>query len=50
MLYPSRLNEERCAAVYDRAVGKLEVIASPKLSQCRAELAAILDDLEIAIR
>ncbi len=50
ILYPSRLNEERCVALYDRAVAKLKVIASPRLLDCRAELAAILDDLEIAIR
>ncbi len=49
VLYPSRLNEERCMALYDRAIGKLKVIASPRLSHCRAELAVILDDLEIAI-
>lgn len=50
VLYPSRLNEERCVALYDRAVAKLEVVASPRLLDCRAELAAILEDLEIAIR
>ncbi len=49
MLYPSRLNEERCVALYDRAITKLEVVASPRLADCYAELAAILDDLEIAI-
>ena len=37
-------------ALYNRAIGKLEVIASPRLSHCRAELTVILDDLEIAIR
>jgi len=50
VLYPSRLNEERCLAIYDRAVRKLEVAAAPRLPDCRSELAAILDDLEIAIR
>lgn len=48
--YPSRLNEERCIALYSRAVPKLEVIAMPKLLDCDGELAAILDDLEIAIQ
>ena len=48
--YPSRLNEERCIALYDRALSKLEVLGTPRLTDCRAELAAILDDLEIALR
>ena len=50
VLYPSRLNEERCVALYDRTIGKLEVTTAPRLSHCQAELAVILDDLEIAIR
>lgn len=49
VFYPSRLNEERCVALYDRAIGKLKVEAAPRLMDCRAELASILDDLEIAI-
>lgn len=47
--YPSRLNEERCVALYDRALGKLEAVATPRLMACDAELAAILDDLDIAL-
>lgn len=47
--YPSRLNEERCIALYARALGKLEAVATPKLMDTGAELAAILDDLEIAL-
>ena len=47
--YPSRLNEERCIALYDRALDKLEAIASPPLMVCAVELAAILDDLELAL-
>jgi len=49
VLYPSRLNEERCIAVHDRAVSKLEVVAAPRLIDCSVELAAILDVLEIAL-
>jgi hypothetical protein len=49
VFYPSRLNEERCIALYDRAVGKLKAFAAPRLMDCRGELAAILNDLEIAI-
>ncbi len=49
VFYPSRLNEERCIALYDRALGKLETVATPRLVECDVELAAILDDLEIAL-
>ena len=49
IFYPSRLNEERCVALYDRAVGKLAATATPRLLDCRVELAAILDDLEVAL-
>jgi hypothetical protein len=49
VLYPSRLNEERCIALYARAIPKLRATATPLLTECRDELAAILDDLDIAI-
>lgn len=49
VLYPSRLNEERCIALYARAAGKLTVTATARLLDCRSELAAILNDLEIAL-
>ncbi len=49
VLYPSRLNEERCIALYDRAIGKVAPVATPHLMECRAELAAILSDLDIAL-
>ena len=48
--YPSRLNEEGCLALYDRAVGKLRAVAAPRLLDCPLELAAILNDLEIGDR
>ena len=47
--YPSRLNEERCLALYDRALGKLQATATPRLMDCRLELATIVDDLELSI-
>ena len=47
--YPSRLNEERCIALYDRALGKLKATATPRLMDCGSELAAILNDLELSI-
>ena len=48
--YGSRLNGQHCIALYDRAVGQLAATAAPRLWDCDAELAAILDDLEIALR
>lgn len=47
--FPSRLNEECCIALYDRAISKLKVMASLRLIDCEIELAAILDDLQIAL-
>ena len=47
--YSSRLNEQRCIALYDRALDKLEATAAPRLLDCDVELAAILDDLDIAL-
>ena len=49
ILYPSRLIEDRCIALYDRAVPKLKAIASPRLIDCGAELAAIFDNLDVAL-
>jgi RES domain len=40
VLYPSRLNEERCIALYDRAIGKVQVTTTPRLLDCRSELEA----------
>ena len=47
--YPSRLNEERCIALYDRALAKVEATETPRLIECHAELALILDELQIAL-
>jgi hypothetical protein len=47
--YASRLNDQPCIALYDRALPKLMTVAAPRLWDCDAELAAILDDLEIAL-
>ena len=47
--YPSRLNEERCSALYDRALCKLKTTDASRLSDCRTELAAILNELEVSI-
>jgi len=47
--YGSRLNGQACIALYDRALSKLKPTATPRLIDCDIELAAILDDLEIAL-
>lgn len=47
--YPSRLNEERNIALYDRALAKVLAVRTPALTDCRDALADIIRafDLEI---
>ena len=47
--YPSRLNEERNIALYDRALTKLKTTAAPRLIECRGPLAAIIDEFNLSI-
>ena len=47
--YPSRLNEERNIALYDRALRKLAPRSAPRLIDCRDALAAIINELDLAI-
>lgn len=47
--YPSRLNEERNIALYDRAISKLAARATPLLTDLRDPLAALIDDFDLAI-
>ena len=49
IVYDSRLNSETNIALYDRALAKLSVIATPKLVECRSELARIIVDFDLAI-
>ena len=49
ILYPSRLNEQRNIALYDRALSKLRPLSTPRLVECRDEQAAIIRDLDLAI-
>jgi hypothetical protein len=49
IIYDSRLNGETNIAVYDRALAKIRAIATPRLVDCRAELAAIINDFDLAI-
>jgi len=49
VLYNSRLTTEHNIALYDRAVPKLKVKAAPKLVERRADLAAIINDFNLAI-
>lgn len=49
IIYDSRLNGETNIAVYDRALAKLSAITTPQLVECRAELANIIIDFDLAI-
>jgi hypothetical protein len=49
IVYDSRLNSETNIALYDRALAKLSVIATPKLVESRSELARIIVDFDLAI-
>jgi len=48
IIYPSRLNEDTCVAIYDRAVGKLREVSSAPLIEAPG-FAEVLDDLLVAI-
>lgn len=47
--YPSRLTEERNAAIYDRSLGKLEAVDVGPLTTRRELLGAVLDEFAIEI-
>lgn len=49
IIYDSRLNGETNIAVYDRALAKLVVKATPQLTDCRSEVAKIIIDFDLAI-
>ena len=49
IIYASRLNGETNIAVYDRALAKLASVATPRLIECRNELAEIIDAFDLAI-
>lgn len=49
LMYDSRLNGETNVVVFDRALPKLAAIATPRLIDCRSDLAAIITDLDLAI-
>ena len=49
IVYESRLNGETNIAVYDRALPKLTATATPKLVDCRTDLAKIIVDFDLAI-
>jgi hypothetical protein len=49
IIYESRLNGETNVAVFNRALSKVSVIVTPRIVDCRAELAAVINDLELAI-
>ena len=49
LIYSSRLNEDTNVVVYDRALPKLRTTATPRLLECRSELADVLRDLAVAL-
>lgn len=49
IIYDSRLNGETNLAIFDRALTKLVATATPRLVDCRAELATIINDLDLSI-
>ena len=49
MIYSSRLNEDTNVVIYDRALSKLRATATPRLLECRSELASVLRDLAVAV-
>jgi RES domain len=48
-IYHSRLNGETNIAVYDRALTKLHVAATPRLVECRSDLANIIKDFDLSL-
>jgi RES domain len=48
--YPSRLNDKRNIALYDRALSKLRAGSTPRLVDLRDPLAAIINDFELEVR
>ena len=49
IIYDSRLNGETNIALYDRALLKAAAVATPRLLDCKREMAQILDDFDLAI-
>lgn len=48
LIYSSRLNEDTNVVVYDRALPKLKATATPRLLECRSELADVLRGSRLA--
>jgi hypothetical protein len=48
-IYNSRLNGETNIAIYDRALAKLTAVATPRLVECRYDLASIIIDFDLSI-
>ena len=49
IIYDSRLNSEANVAVFDRALPKLAGHGTPRLVECRSDLAAIISAFDLAI-
>lgn len=50
IIYPSRLNEETCIALFDRALPKVKLSAKRALLDCRAEMAEVIRVLKLSIK
>ena len=49
IIYDSRLNGETNITLNDRTLTKVSASATPRLVDCRAELAIIINDFDLAI-
>ena len=49
IIYASRLSGEGNIALFDLALAKVEATATPRLIDCRAELARIINELDLPI-
>jgi hypothetical protein len=49
ILYPSRLEEERVIALYERVLDKVRALVKKPMIELRKELAAVIDRLALAM-
>ena len=49
LIYSSRINEDANVVLYYRALSKVRATATPRLLDCRSELASVLRDLAVAL-
>jgi hypothetical protein len=49
ILYPSRLEEERIVALYERVLDKVRAVVKKPMIELRKELSAVIDQLDLAM-